>query len=177
MTAQSFFNLYDHGFIRAAVCIPELRVSDTVFNTQKTIELAQKADRQNAALVVFPELGVTAYSNEDLFHQEALLESTEASLMAIKEASAKLKPVLAVGAPLRFHCRLFNCAVIIHRGQILGIAVILSSELPRVLRGQTIFPGFGGPPFLRNSGRSKKYPFRFQPYFSGRQLESFQRFF
>jgi NAD+ synthase (glutamine-hydrolysing) len=128
MTAQSFFNLYDHGFIRAAVCIPELRVSDTVFNTQKTIELAQKADRQNAALVVFPELGVTAYSNEDLFHQEALLESTEASLMAIKEASAKLKPVLAVGAPLRFHCRLFNCAVIIHRGQILGIAV--KSYLP-----------------------------------------------
>lgn len=123
MSPSSFFNLYNQGFIRAAVCVPEVRVALPLFNAQKTIELAQKAARQKAALAVFPELGISACSNEDLFHQRALLDEVEKGLVKIKEASAKLKLVLAVGAPLRIHCRLFNCAVIFHEGKILGVAV------------------------------------------------------
>ena len=123
MAAKTFFNLYHHGFIRTAVCIPEIKVADVSFNVQKTIELAKKAAQQKAILAIFPELGLSAYSNEDLFHQDALLESVEEALVAIKKASAKLNLILAVGAPLQVDCRLFNCAVVFYRGIILGIAV------------------------------------------------------
>ena len=85
---DQFFNLYNHGFIRAAVCIPELRVADTCFNVQKTIELAQVAASQKAILAVFPELGLSAYSNEDLFHQDALLLGVKEALSAIVKTSA-----------------------------------------------------------------------------------------
>jgi len=126
--ADSFFNLYNHGFIRTAVCIPEVRVADVSFNTEKTIELAKKAARQKAILAIFPELGLSAYSNEDLFHQDALLKSVEEALAAIKESTAKLNMIITCGAPLRIDCRLFNCAVVFYRGKILGIAV--KSYLP-----------------------------------------------
>ena len=120
---NGFFNLYNHGFVRAAVCIPEVKVADVYFNTQKTIELARKAARQKALLAIFPELGLSAYSNEDLFHQDALLKSVERAVAEIREASSKINLVWAVGAPLQVDCRLFNCAVVFYRGQILGIAV------------------------------------------------------
>ncbi len=126
--AISFFNLYNHGFIRTAVCIPEVKVADVSFNTQKTIELAKKAAREKAILAIFPELGLSAYSNEDLFHQDALLKSVEEALVTIKEASAKLNLIIACGAPLQVDCRLFNCAVVFYRGKILGVAV--KSYLP-----------------------------------------------
>jgi len=128
MAAPTFFSLYSHGFIRAAVCIPEVRVADVSFNTQKTIELAKKAAKQKAVLAIFPELGLSAYSNEDLFHQDALLRSVEEALVTMKQASAKLNLILAVGAPLQVDCRLFNCAMVFYRGKILGVAV--KSYLP-----------------------------------------------
>ena len=125
---NDFFNLYSHSFIRAAVCIPEVKVSDVSFNLRKTLELAKQAQQQNAILAIFPELGLSAYSNEDLFHQQTLLESVDKALYDIKKASARLNLILAVGAPLQVESRLFNCAVIIYRGKILGIAV--KSYLP-----------------------------------------------
>ena len=123
-----FFNLYNHGFIRAAVCIPELRVADTFFNAQKTIELAREAASQKAILAVFPELGLSAYSNEDLFHQDALLFGVKDALSTIVKASEKINLIMAVGAPLQLDCRLFNCAIVLYRGKILGVAV--KSYLP-----------------------------------------------
>ena len=128
MAVQTFFNLYSHGFIRTAVCIPEVRVADVSFNIQKTIELAKKAARQKVMLAIFPELGLSAYSNEDLFHQDALLKSVEEGLVTMKQASAKLNLILVVGAPLQVNCRLFNCAMVFYRGKILGVAV--KSYLP-----------------------------------------------
>jgi NAD+ synthase (glutamine-hydrolysing) len=125
---DQFFNLYNHGFIRAAVCIPELRVADTFFNTKKTIELARQAASQKAILAVFPELGLSAYSNEDLFHQDALLLGVQEALSAIVKASEKINLIMVVGAPLQLDCRLFNCAVVFYRGKILGVAV--KSYLP-----------------------------------------------
>jgi NAD+ synthase (glutamine-hydrolysing) len=125
---DQFFNLYNQGFIRAAVCIPELRVADTFFNAQKTIELAREAVSQKAILAVFPELGLSAYSNEDLFHQDALLFGVQEALTAIAKASEKINLIMAVGAPLQLDCRLFNCAVVFYHGKILGAAV--KSYLP-----------------------------------------------
>ncbi len=128
MAAKTFFNLYQQGFIRTAVCIPEVRVADVSFNTQKTIELARKAARQKAIIAIFPELGLTAYSNEDLFHQDALLKSAAGALVTIKKATAKLNLVVVCGAPLQVDCRLFNCAIVFYHGKILGVAV--KSYLP-----------------------------------------------
>ncbi len=120
MSAQ-FGSIYTHGFVRGAVCIPTLRVADPAYNSERTIALARKASEANAAVALFPELGISAYSNDDLFHQDALLEASREALLRVVKASAELTPVLAVGCPLRFDGKLFNCAVIIYRGEILGI--------------------------------------------------------
>src|SRR6266404_8286090 len=106
---ERFHSIYSHGFIRAAVCIPSLRVADPIFNTERTLELARQASKANAALALFPELGISAYSNEDLFHQDALLEATKDALAGLVKESEALAPVLIVGAPLQFEAKLFNC--------------------------------------------------------------------
>ena len=118
---QQFYSIYAHNFIRAAVCIPFVRVADPEFNTKRTLGLAQQASELGAAVALFPELGISAYSNEDLFQQEALLDAVMLALDHIVEESRRLTPVLLVGAPLRFEGKLFNCAVAIHRGRVLGI--------------------------------------------------------
>ena len=74
--AEFFFNLYNHGFIRVAVGVPEVQVADPEFNASKTIALMEHAARAKAVLALFPELGLSAYSCEDLFHQQALLNGT-----------------------------------------------------------------------------------------------------
>ena len=118
---ERFFSIYAHGFIRAAVCVPSVRVADPAFNVERTIELAKQASAEHVAVALFPELGISAYSNEDLFHQDALLEATATALAKLVAETRNLTPVLIVGAPLRFDAKLFNCAVVIYRGQVLGI--------------------------------------------------------
>jgi len=125
---NQFFNLYNHGFIKVAVCMPEVRVADTDFNTKNTIDLAKEAAGKKAIFALFPELGITAYSNEDLFHQDALLQSVIKSLKDIIDATRDLNLIMTVGAPLRIDSLLFNCGVILYRGRILGVAV--KSYLP-----------------------------------------------
>src|SRR5437588_5623968 len=118
---ERFFSIYSHGFLRVAVCIPSLRVADPDFNVERTLELAKQASKANVAVALFPELGISAYSNEDLFHQDALLDATKAALAELIKESKSLTPVLMVGAPLRFNAQLFNCAVVIYHGQVLGL--------------------------------------------------------
>jgi NAD+ synthase (glutamine-hydrolysing) len=118
---KRFQDLHAHGFIRAAVCLPHVRVADPRHNAGRIIALARQAAERHAALALFPELSVSAYSNEDLFHQAALLEASEAALADIARASAGLAPLILVGAPLRLEGKLFNCAVAIHRGKVLGV--------------------------------------------------------
>lgn len=125
---KNFFNVYHHGFIRVAVCVPDVKVADPVFNTQKTIELARDAAKQKAVLAIFPEMGLSAYSNEDLFHQDALLQGVREAVAAIKKTSVKINTIIVVGAPLQVDCRLFNCAIVFYRGKIMGVAV--KSYLP-----------------------------------------------
>ena len=125
---EQFFNLYNHGFIKTAVCVPEVRVADPDFNAAHTIELARKAAKEGAIFALFPELGISAYSNEDLFHQDALLEGTLAALHTVLEKTRRLNMIITVGAPLRVDSLLFNCGLVLYRGKILGIAV--KSYLP-----------------------------------------------
>ncbi|MFM8860134.1 MAG: nitrilase-related carbon-nitrogen hydrolase, partial [Methylocystis sp.] len=111
-----FFCLHNHGFIRAAVATPQLKVAEPAFNAAKIIEMSQQADQQAASVVLFPELGLSAYAIDDLLQQDVLLLAVERGLEEIIKASAHLKPIIIVGAPLRYHGRLYNCAVAIFRG-------------------------------------------------------------
>jgi NAD+ synthase (glutamine-hydrolysing) len=116
-----FDSIYRHGFLRIAVCIPSIRLGNPRQNAERTIALAQRADESHAAVALFPELGLTGYSNEDLFHQDALLEGAQAALASVGDASRELNALIVVGAPLRVEQKLFNCAVAIHRGRTLGV--------------------------------------------------------
>jgi NAD+ synthase (glutamine-hydrolysing) len=117
-----FDSIYRHGYVRVAAAVPRVRIGDPAFNAQRTIALAQRADEQSAALIVFPELGLTAYTSDDLFHQDALLDAALGAIETVRQASEQLTPVIVVGAPLRTEQGLFNSAVVIHRGRVLGAA-------------------------------------------------------
>jgi NAD+ synthase (glutamine-hydrolysing) len=103
-------------------------MGDPRFNGARTVELAQRAHAAHAALVLFPELGLAGYSSEDLFHQGALLDAVTGALHEIVRASASLRPVIVVGAPVQAEGGLFNAALIIHGGEILG--AVPKSYLP-----------------------------------------------
>ncbi len=126
--SNPFFNLYSHGFARVAVGVPECRVADPAFNAAQTIALAQQAAQGGAVLVAFPELGLSAYTCDDLFHQKALLDACEAALDQVVRATAELDIAVVVGAPLRVAHQLYNCAVVAAGGRILG--VVPKSYLP-----------------------------------------------
>src|SRR5712691_10697134 len=118
--SERFNSIYSHGMLRAGVCVPSLQVADPAFNLARTLELARQASEANVGVALFPELGISAYSNEDLFHQDALLEASKSALARLVEESESLTPVLIAGAPLRFYGKLFNCAVVVYRGRVLG---------------------------------------------------------
>ena len=121
MTALPFDSPYAHGFVRLGVCVPRLRPADPAYNAGRTLELARQGDADGAALLLFPELGVSAYAIDDLLHQDVLLDAVQAELAGLVAASGELSPVLVVGAPLLHGGRLYNCAVAIHRGRVLGV--------------------------------------------------------
>jgi NAD+ synthase (glutamine-hydrolysing) len=126
--AEVFDSIYRHGFIRLAAAVPRVRIGDPLVNAERTIELAQAADGRHATLVAFPELGLAGYSIDDLFHQTALLEASEAAIEQVRSASEAIGTAIIVGAPVRMEQGIFNAAVVIHRGSILG--VVPKSFLP-----------------------------------------------
>ena len=117
----TFDNIYGHGFARVAVCVPQVKVAEPEANADESLRLARQAHDAQAALALFPELGISAYTNDDLFFQDALLEKVRAQLSRLLEASRDLYPVLILGAPFAVDGRLFNCAFVMHRGVLLGI--------------------------------------------------------
>ena len=84
-----FRSLYSHGYVRVAAAVPHVRVGDPAFNAEHTVGLAQRAHAQDAALVIFPELGLSGYSAEDLFHQSAMLDGVQQALQHVVAASAR----------------------------------------------------------------------------------------
>ncbi|HZP92230.1 MAG TPA: NAD(+) synthase [Burkholderiales bacterium] len=118
---DEFFNLYRHGFVRVAVATPAVRVADPEFNLHGTIELMEEAARANAILAVFPELGLSAYSCEDLFHQQALVDAAEAALSALLARTRSLPVAALVGLPVSVDGLLYNCAALLCQGRLLGV--------------------------------------------------------
>jgi NAD+ synthase (glutamine-hydrolysing) len=120
-STDHFLNLHSHDFVRVGVAVPACRVADPLFNAQQINRFLTEACECGASLVAFPELGLSAYTCEDLFHQRALLDACETGLAAVLAASTQVSCVAVVGMPLRLEHRLFNCAVVLHQGQILGV--------------------------------------------------------
>ncbi|PTS82602.1 NAD(+) synthase, partial [Sphingomonas sp. HMWF008] len=116
-----FHSIHTHGFVRVGACTPRASVGDCAANADATIALAKDGHAQGADLLVFPELNITSYAIDDLHLQTAQHRATEAAIAAVVAASAKLRPVLVVGAALPRNGRLYNCAVVIARGRILGV--------------------------------------------------------
>ncbi len=121
MSQRPFHCLYSHEFARVGAAVPRVEPADPGFNAEATLELAARGDAARAAVMVFPELGISAYALDELLFQDAVLDATEAAIARIAVASRELFPVLIVGAPLRRAGRLFNSAIVIHRGRILGV--------------------------------------------------------
>jgi NAD+ synthase (glutamine-hydrolysing) len=118
---MDFFNLYQHGFVRVALATPKVRIGDPRANAAATLELMRAAARRQAALAVFPELGLSAYSCEDLFHQQALLRGVEDALAWLLARSKNLPLAAFVGLPVAVDGQLYNGAALICRGKLLGV--------------------------------------------------------
>ncbi|QCB42438.1 NAD(+) synthase [Sphingomonas sp. PAMC26645] len=116
-----FYAIHSHGLIRVAAATPRASVGDTGANAEATIALARDADAKGVDLVVFPELNLTSYAIDDLHLQTAQQRATLAAIATVVEASATLRPVLLVGAALVRNGRLYNCALAIARGRVLGV--------------------------------------------------------
>ena len=118
---SEFFSPYRHEFVRVGVCVPQVAVAEPAKNGDQVLELLTKADKAGVALMVFPELCLSAYAIDDLLFQDAVLDAVTAQLERLIAVSKKLLPVFVVGAPLRWRGRLYNCGVAMHRGRLLGI--------------------------------------------------------
>ncbi len=114
-------SLYRHGMARVTIAMPAIQLADPAANASAIIDMAVQAEGTASALVVFPELAITGYGLDDLFRQRVILEATDAAIGRIAAESADLTAVLLVGAPLESDGRIFNCAVVIHGGAIVGV--------------------------------------------------------
>src|SRR5438067_13501396 len=118
---SAFFSPYRHQFVRVAACVPPVAVAEPVKNAGQVLDLVQAGDKGGVALMVFPELCLSAYAIDDLLFQDAVLDAVAAQVDRLIAASKKLLPVFVVGAPLRWEGRLYNCGLVIHRGRLLGV--------------------------------------------------------
>lgn len=134
----NFFNLYRHNFVRVAVGIAPVRVADPAFNVAQVVTLMRQATERKALLVVFPELGLSAYSCEDLFHKQALLDASRDALCGVLDASRDIPVIAIVSVPVTVDNFLFNCAAVGYQGRLLGLVPELSSdEVVRTYRAIT----------------------------------------
>ncbi len=121
MKHSDFRSVYRHGFVRVAACTVRSALADPAANAAAILDLARTCADQAAGLAVFPELALSAYAIDDLLLQDPLLDAVERAVAALVEGSKDLLPLLLVGAPLRHGSRLYNTAVAIHRGRLLGV--------------------------------------------------------
>ncbi|MFJ9930925.1 NAD(+) synthase [Streptomyces misionensis] len=119
---MNFWSIYQHGFARVAACTGHTVIADPGANAEAVLRQARRCAEEGVAVAVFPEMVLCGYSIEDLLLQDPLLDAVEVALREVVAGSADLLPVLVVGAPLRHRNRVYNCAVVVHRGRILGVA-------------------------------------------------------
>src|SRR6201986_2282337 len=125
---MDFYNAYSQGFARVAACTHHAAIGDPAANAASVLRLARQCHDEGVALAVFPELTLSGYSIEDILLKDVLLDAGEDAVLDVVTASSDLLPVLVVGAPLRYRHRIYNTAVVIHRGVVLG--VVPKSYLP-----------------------------------------------
>ncbi len=125
---MDFYNAYSQGFVRVAACTHHTTIGDPAANVESVLRLARDCHDDGVAVAVFPELTLSGYSIEDIVMQDLLLDDVRAAVEDIVASSTDLLPVLVVGAPLRYRHRIYNTAVVIHRGTVLG--VVPKSYLP-----------------------------------------------
>ena len=118
---MNFHSIYAQGFARTAACVTISHVANPEANVKAILSAANTCHDQSVAVAVFPELCLSGYAIEDLVMQDALLDAVERGIVSIVEASASLMSILVVGAPLRHGARIYNCAVVIHSGRVLGV--------------------------------------------------------
>ncbi|MBD3784636.1 MAG: NAD(+) synthase, partial [Micrococcales bacterium] len=119
---MEFRNAYAHGFARVAACTLPVALADPAENARRIVEQVRACHDDGVAVALFPELSLSGYAIDDLLLQDVLLDAVERAVVTVAEATAGLTPLVLVGAPLRHGSRLYNCAVAIHRGEVLGVA-------------------------------------------------------
>ena len=120
MSRRDFAAIHSHGLVRVAAATPAVATAEPARNAEGTIALAREAHAAGVDVVVYPELGLSSYAIEDLHLQDALLDAVEEAITAVCEATADLGPLLLVGAPLRRRGKLYNAALAISHGRVLG---------------------------------------------------------
>lgn len=111
-----------HGFYRISTCVPRLKVADVRYNIDEMKRLAAMPQNSESAVMLFPELAVTGYACADLFHSSALLEASDRGVAELAAAFAGLgAQIIVFGAPVQFRGRLFNAAVFVQNGRVLGV--------------------------------------------------------
>lgn len=171
---MSFYSAYRHGFVRVAACTHHTAMADPPANAAAVLGLARQCHDDGVALAVFPELTLSGYSIEDILLQDSLLDSVEEALDEIVAASADLLPVLVVGAPLRHLHRIYNTAVVIHGGEVLG--VVPKSYLPNYrefYERRQIAPGNGEGGTIRIGRLDVEVPFGSDLLFAAADLPDF----
>lgn len=110
-----------HGFVRVAAATPVVHTADPAANADEHIALIRQAAEQGADLIVFPELSLSGYAIDDLLMQDALLNEVERRISALADAADQAGVIAVVGAPLRNGDALYNCAVVLGSGSVLGV--------------------------------------------------------
>ena len=156
---MEYYSIYSQGLARVAACTLPVHPAQPLENARDTVQAASQCHDDGVALAVFPELSLTGYNIDDLFLQDVLLDEVLEAIEVLREASTTLTPVIVVGAPLRYRNRIYNCAVVIHKGRVLGVAP--KSYIPNYrefyekrhfasgagTRGELEIPGAGTFPF------------------------------
>ena len=119
---MDFRNVYAQGFARVAACTLPVALADPAENARRIVEQVRECHEDGVAVVLFPELSLSGYAIDDLLLQDVLLDAVDAAVVTLAEATAGLTPLVVVGAPLRHGNRLYNCAVAVHRGEVLAVA-------------------------------------------------------
>ncbi|MCL2424074.1 MAG: NAD(+) synthase, partial [Micrococcales bacterium] len=119
---MDFTSAYAHGFARVAACTVPVRVADPLTNAAAVLDAARTCHDDGVALAVFGELCLSGYAIDDLLLSDPLQQAVADALAQVVRASVDLRPVLVVGAPLRYASRMLSCAVVVHRGRVLGVA-------------------------------------------------------
>ena len=110
-----------YGFINVAAAVPAIKVADIDYNVMQIESLMAQAEGKGVEILVTPELCITGYSCQDLFREQLLLDKSEEGILQLLDFTRKLDTILIVGAPVLVNSLLYNCAVVIQRGQILGV--------------------------------------------------------